>query len=233
MIELKRIECIAFDADDTLWHNETLFTETQKKFKSLLLEYHSEEWVDQKLYETEMRNLQHFGYGVKGFTLSMIETAVELSEGRIGGSEISQIISFAKEMLSSPVELLDGIADTIGKLSETHRLMIITKGDLFDQESKIARSGIGELFEHVEVVPRKTTDIYEKILSRQNLSPEKFMMVGNSLKSDVFPVSEIGGNAVHVPYETTWAHEDAGEDEIKKHKFIRLEHIRKLLDLFS
>ena len=233
MIELKRIECIAFDADDTLWHNETLFTETQKKFKSLLLEYHSEEWVDQKLYETEMRNLQHFGYGVKGFTLSMIETAVELSEGRIGGSEISQIISFAKEMLSSPVELLDGIADTIGKLSETHRLMIITKGDLFDQESKIARSGIGELFEHVEVVPRKTTDIYEKILSRQNLLPEKFMMVGNSLKSDVFPVSEIGGNAVHVPYETTWAHEDAGEDEIKKHKFIRLEHIRKLLDLFS
>ncbi len=233
MFELQNIKYIAFDADDTLWHNETLFTLTQNKFKQLLLKYHTEEWIDKKLYETEMKNLQHFGYGVKGFTLSMIETAVELSEGRIGGDEIGQIIGYSKEMLASPVELLEGVEEIISTLSQTYKLLVITKGDLFDQEGKIARSGIGEYFTHVEVVPRKTTDIYEKILSKQRIPIENFMMVGNSLKSDVFPVAQIGATGVHIPYQTTWAHEDAEADEIEKHNFIQLENIRKLPDLLG
>lgn len=233
MFELRNIKYIAFDADDTLWHNETLFTLTQEKFKHLLLKYHTEEWIDRRLYETEMKNLAHFGYGVKGFTLSMIETAIELSEGRIGGDEIQQIIGFSKEMLASPVELLEGVEESVKNLSQTHELLVITKGDLFDQESKIARSGIGEYFGHIEVVARKTTDVYEKILYKQNILPENFMMVGNSLKSDVFPVTQIGGIGVHIPYQTTWAHELAEAEEIEKHNFIQLEHIRKLMDLLN
>lgn len=232
MSALKNIKYIAFDADDTLWHNESLFTATQEKFKNLLLRFHSEEWIESRRYETEMENLKHFGYGVKGFTLSMIETAVELSEGRVSANEISQIISYAKEMLASPVELLDGIRETVDSLSKTHDLMIVTKGDLFDQESKIARSGIGDLFTHVEIVPRKTKDIYEKFLARQKVSPENFMMVGNSLKSDVIPVAAIGGTGVHIPYQTTWEHEQVPRDEIENHDFIHLEDIRKLPDLF-
>jgi putative hydrolase of the HAD superfamily len=233
MVDLKRIKYIAFDADDTLWHNERLFTATEVKFRELLLRYHNEAWIDAKLYETQLKNLEHFGYGVKGFTLSMIESAVELSEGRVTGDEIAQIISYSKEMISSPVELLDGIEETIYELSKTHKLMVITKGDLFDQESKIARSGIGDYFDHVEVVPRKTSEVYEKILSKQNVLARNFMMVGNSLKSDVFPVASIGGTGVHIPYETTWAHEAAESHEIERHNFIHLENIRKLPELFG
>lgn len=233
MFEPKNIKLIAFDADDTLWHNETLFTLTQGKFKQLLLKYHSEEWIDKTLYETELKNLEYFGYGVKGFTLSMIETAIELSEGRIGGNEIRQIINYSKEMLASPIELLEGVEETIVNLSENYELMVITKGDLFDQESKIARSGIGEYFSHIEIVPRKTPEIYERILHKQKIQPEDFMMVGNSLKSDVFPVAAIGATGVHIPYETTWAHELAEADEIEKYNFINLENIGKLLDLLD
>lgn len=233
MFELQNIEFIAFDADDTLWHSERLFTATEAKFRRILEKFHTEQWIDAKLHETQMKNLKHFGYGVKGFTLSMIETAVELSEGRIKGDEIALIISYAKEMLSSPVELLEGIEDSLAELSKTHSLMVITKGDLFDQESKIARSGIGDYFGHVEVVARKTTEVYEKILSKQNVSARNFMMVGNSLKSDVFPVASIGGTGVHIPYETTWAHEAAEAHEIENHKFIHLENIRNLSALFK
>jgi putative hydrolase of the HAD superfamily len=231
MFEPKNIKFIAFDADDTLWHNETLFIETQDKFRQLLLQYHTEEWIAKRLYETELKNLEHFGYGIKGFTLSMIETAIELSEGRIGGGEISQIIGFSKEMLKSPVEMLEGVEETVKKLSNTHKLLIITKGDLFDQESKIARSGIGDYFEHIEIVPGKTPDVYKKILSKQKIAPENFMMVGNSLKSDILPVAEIGGMGVHIPYETTWAHEQVNEKEASKHRFVKIEKIRQLPDL--
>ncbi|MEZ5428283.1 MAG: HAD family hydrolase [Pyrinomonadaceae bacterium] len=231
MVDPRKIKFIAFDADDTLWHNESLFTLTQDKFKQLLLPYHTEEWIGQKLYETETRNIEHFGYGVKGFTLSMIETAIELSEGRIGGDEIAQIIGFSKEMLRSPVEVFDGVEETIQRLSQTHRLLIITKGDLFDQESKIARSGLDRYFSHVEVVATKTAETYEKILSRQNIPRENFMMVGNSLKSDVLPVTMLGGTAVHIPYATTWAHEEVGAEELDGHDFIRLEDIRDLTGL--
>lgn len=230
---MKHIEVIAFDADDTLWHNEILFTATQEKYKKLLTKYHSEEWIESKLYDTETQNIQHFGYGIKGFTLSMIETAVELSEGRITGEEINQIIEFAKEMLKSPTELLEDVEETIYNLSKTHELMIITKGDLFDQESKIVRSGLAEYFSHIEIVREKDDEIYQKILSKNKFDSSKFLMVGNSLKSDILPVIRIGAEAIHIPYHTTWAREMVAENELENYRFLRLQRMKELLGLFK
>lgn len=232
MSSMKHIEIIAFDADDTLWHNESLFTITQNKYKKLLSKYHSEEWIDERLFDTETENIQHFGYGVKGFTLSMIETAIELSEGRITGAEIMQIIEFAKEMLKSPIELLDSVAETIEKLSQTHDLMIITKGDLFDQESKIARSGLADYFSKIEIVKEKDDAVYQKILDKHKIDKDTFVMVGNALKSDILPVLRIGAAAIHVPYHTTWAREIVGDDELKNYNFLQLNGMKGLANLF-
>jgi len=203
----KAIEVIAFDADDTLWHNESLFTVTQAKFKQLLAAYHGDDWIETKLNETERRNIEHFGYGIKGFTLSMIETAIELTEGRISGAEIQEIIGYAHAMLEAPVELLDGVRQTISHLARQYPLMLITKGDLFDQESKIARSGLGEYFSRVEIVSEKNADVYRAIMAKHRLDPQRFLMVGNSIKSDILPVIDVGGRAVYVPYHMTWVHE--------------------------
>jgi putative hydrolase of the HAD superfamily len=225
------IDIIAFDADDTLWHNESLFLATHDKFIKLLGKYHDEEWIDERLNETELRNLQHFGYGVKGFTLSMIETAVELSEGRVTGAEIRAIIEMGKEMIAAPVELLDGAREAVTKLFASHELMLITKGDLFDQESKIARSGLGEYFSRIEIVREKDRAAYEKILIRQRIDPRRFLMVGNSIKSDILPVVEIGGRAVYIPYQTTWVHERVSEKDLEGRHYIELCHISLLPDL--
>ncbi len=227
----KNIEIIAFDADDTLWHNESLFINTQLRYKQLLAKYHTPEWIEEKLNETESRNILHFGYGIKGFTLSMIETAIELSEGRISGNETAEIIDFAKEMLKSPVELLEGVAETIEILSEKYELMIMTKGDLLDQETKIARSGISEFFSRIEIVRDKTYQIYSNVLSKHKIAPDKFLMIGNSLKSDVLPVVKIGGNAIHIPYQTTWIHERVSEEDLENQNFTEVAAIRDLLDL--
>ncbi len=219
-------DVIAFDADDTLWHNETLYSITQDKFKQLLSEYRGTDGIDQVLYETEMRNLQHYGYGIKAFTLSMIETAIELTDAQVQGREIREIIDFAREMLNAPVQLLDGAADVIRTLSASHPLMIITKGDLFDQESKIARSGLADYFTHVEIVSHKTEDTYKALLARHNIHPERFLMVGNSLKSDILPVVAVGSQAVYIPYHLTWAHEVvANPDEEHQGRYFELEHI--------
>jgi putative hydrolase of the HAD superfamily len=201
------LDVIAFDADDTLWHNETLYTATQDRFKQLLSGYRGTDGIDQVLHETEMRNLQHYGYGIKSFALSMIETAIELTDGRVRGTEIREIIGFAREMLKAPVQLLEGVEEVIHTLSESHQLMIITKGDLFDQESKIVRSGLAEYFTHVEIVSQKTEDTYKTLQTKHNIHPERFLMVGNSLKSDILPVLAVGGQAVYIPYHTTWTHE--------------------------
>jgi putative hydrolase of the HAD superfamily len=229
---MKHIEVIAFDADDTLWHNESLFTITQDKYKKLLSKYHSEEWIESQLFDTETRNIEHFGYGVKGFTLSMIETAVELSEGRITGAEISQIIEFAKEMLKSPIELLEGVEETIETLAKTHELMIITKGDLFDQESKIARSGLADYFSRAEIVKEKDDEVYQKILTKYAIDKNKFAMVGNALKSDILPVLRIGATAIHIPYHTTWAREIVADDELKNYSFPQIRSMHELPGLF-
>jgi putative hydrolase of the HAD superfamily len=219
---------IGFDADDTLWHNESLFAGTQEKYRELLAPYHSAEWIDRKLYETETRNLAHFGYGIKGFALSMVETAIELTEGRITGSEIQQILDLAKAMLQAPVELLPGVADVIPTLAEMHSLLLITKGDLFDQESKIARSGLAEHFAKVEIVREKEPAVYAAILARYHIDPAHFLMVGNSVRSDILPVLAIGGRAAHIPYAITWQHEAAAAPETTTNGFYHLASIHDL-----
>ena len=206
---MSHLQMIAFDADDTLWHNERLFSRAQARFTRLLSQYHEPEWVHQRLLETESRNIQHFGYGIKGFALSMIETAVELTEGRIAGSDVHTLVEMAKEMLNAEVELLEGVAQTVCELSSRYPLMIITKGDLLDQESKVARSGLAGYFKHIEIVSHKDCASYERLLHKYNLQAQHFLMVGNSVRSDILPVLELGGIAVHVPYGETWAHEPA------------------------
>lgn len=201
------IATVAFDGDDTLWHNETIFSMTQEKFCQLVLRHVPDADIEGHLRETEIRNLKMFGYGVKGFTLAMIETAIEVSRGRITAAEIQQMIDFGKAMLDHPVELLDSVAPTVAALRERFRLMLITKGDLFDQESKIARSGLAGLFERIEIVSEKDEATYRQILARHGVAPAEFLMVGNSLRSDILPVLRIGGMAVHIPYHVTWAHE--------------------------
>ncbi len=223
-----RFKYVAFDADDTLWHNMTVFTKTQDSFRSLLTHYHDDEWINQKLEETEIRNLRIFGYGVKGFTLSMIETAIELTEGRVSGEEIQQIIELGKDMLDHPIELLEHVEATVRALAHDHRLMIITKGDLFDQETKIARSGLGDYFALIDVVSEKDAAAYERILTTYDIEPEDFLMVGNSLKSDILPVLAIGAYAVHIPYHVTWVHEQLDDDSLDGESYVRLKDIGQL-----
>ena len=225
------INVVAFDADDTLWHNESLYNMTQSRFAELLAPYHPPEEVEQRLYETEVRNLNFYGYGVKSFTLSMIETAVELSEGRVCGKEIQEIINFARWMLKEPIELLDGVEQTVVGMSKDYKLMVITKGDLFDQESKVARSGLADYFTHVEIVSEKTPEVYRTLLEEHEIVPEQFLMVGNSVRSDVLPIVEIGGQAVHIPYHITWQHETVAGDAGKEQPYFTLEHISQLPNL--
>jgi putative hydrolase of the HAD superfamily len=200
-------DLIAFDGDDTLWHNERIFTITEDRFRSLVARYVSAEDIDARLLKTESKNLKHFGYGVKGFILSMIETAVEVTEERVAARDIMNIIDFGREMLSHPVELLEGVEEVVRALKGRYRLMIITKGDLFDQESKIARSGLADLFDAIEIVSDKSPTTYRRLLGKHGVAPEKFLMLGNSIRSDVLPVLTIGARALHVPYPLLWAHE--------------------------
>lgn len=219
------IDVIAFDADDTLWHNESIFVMTQDKYRALLAPYVEGELTEQKLFETEMRNLRYFGYGIKSFTLSMIETALELTDGRIPGSEIRTIIEFAKAMTEHPVELLDHVAEVIPPLAERYTLMLITKGDLFDQESKLAKSGLGEHFAQIEIVSDKTTEVYRRLFAKHQIDPQRFLMVGNSLRSDILPVVEAGGRAVYIPYHYTWAHEIVSPPSVEYAGYVELDHV--------
>lgn len=198
---------LAFDADDTLWHNETLYAETQEAFRALLRPFHDDAWIDARLHETEMRNLGRYGYGVKGFTLSMIETALELTEERLDGTGVRRILELGQAMLARPVEPLPGVAEVLAELAPAFDLMLITKGDLFDQETKLAKSGLGHHFSRVEIVSEKDETTYAALLRRHGLRPGAFTMVGNSVKSDILPVLALGGRAVHIPYHLTWAHE--------------------------
>lgn len=227
------IDVVGFDADDTLWHNENLFSLTQESFRQLLAEYGPAEDIANRLTQTELNNLKHFGYGVKGFTLSMIETALELTNNRIEAKQIKRMIELGKEMLTAPVELLDHVEKTITTLAEKHRLMLVTKGDLFDQESKLARSGLGPFFSGVEIVSEKNSATYRSILKRNGVEPERFFMIGNSMKSDVIPVLEIGGWAAHVPYKITWVHEQVTDYENTTERFFKLQHIGECLELIS
>ncbi len=222
------VDVIAFDGDDTLWHNETLFSVTQEKFRALLRPYVDEAEIDASLLATEKRNLALFGYGIKGFTLSMIETAIEVSGGRVETVEIQRLIDYGKAMLDHPLELLDGVEDIIEPLRQNYRVMLITKGDLFDQESKIARSGLADLFWKIEIVSEKDPETYRRILRTHDVAPDSFLMVGNSVRSDILPVLEIGGRAVHIPYQVTWEHENADPLAAAQHAFRTLDSLLEL-----
>ncbi len=219
---------LAFDADDTLWHNERLFEHAQTRFIELLAHYHNAEWISQRLYETETRNLAHYGYGIKAFALSMIETAVELTEGRVAGADLQKLIDLAKEMIAAEVELLPQVAETIPQLAAVYPLMLITKGDLLDQETKLTRSGLAAHFRHVEVVSRKTPESYAALLQKHGLTAENFLMVGNSLRSDILPILELGGHAVYIPAELTWLHEAAEPPATGTPGFYLLAHMGEL-----
>ena len=203
------IEVVGVDGDDTLWHSETIFSVTHDRVRGLLAPYCAPSVLDERLLATERRNLRYFGYGVKGFVLSMIETAIEVSDGRVSAAEVVTILDAGKAMLDHPVELLAGAREALEVLAGERRLVLVTKGDLFDQESKLARSGLGELFERVEVVAEKDERAYRRVLTAMGVAPPSFAMVGNSLRSDVLPVLGLGARAVHVPYPITWAVEDA------------------------
>lgn len=222
------LEVIAFDADDTLWHNEPIFHATEAQFAEMLAAYHPADWVRDRLFATEMKNLGHFGYGIKGFILSMIETAIELTEARVTGAEVQKIIAWGHEMLHHPVELLEGVRETVESLAGRYKLMLLTKGDLFDQESKLARSGLGEFFDAVEIVSTKNAATYGAIMRRHAVAPERFVMVGNSLRSDVLPALEAGARAVHIPYALTWAHERLDEEALAGKEFGVVEKISAL-----
>ena len=212
-MDLPRV--IAFDGDDTLWRNEMLFSMTQNRFCALLTRHVDipAQVIHARLLETERHNLSAYGYGIKGFVLSMVETAIEVTEKRVPAEDIHTILAFGRTMLEHPIELIEGAREVLETLrSRDHELWLITKGDLFDQESKIARSGLVPLFDRIEIVSEKDQVTYQRLLDRQGVSPDEFLMVGNSLRSEVLPVVEIGGRAVNVPYEITWEHEQVAGD---------------------
>jgi len=201
------IKVIAFDADDTLWVNEPFFQETEKKFYQLMEAYLPAHSVAKELFKVEIANLGIYGYGIKAYILSMIEAALQISEKTVSVEAIEKILDFGKEMLDKPIELIDGVEDTLKALHGKYKLVVATKGDLKDQHKKLHESGLGHYFHHIEVMSDKQQTDYTKMLQRLEIQPSEFMMIGNSLKSDVLPVLQIGGHACHIPFHTTWAHE--------------------------
>ncbi len=228
----KNIKVIAFDADDTLWINETYFREAEDKFIKLLSKYETENKLDQELFRMEMKNLHLYGYGVKSFILSMIESALELSNYKIKQVVIQQIIEIGKEMLEKPIELLEGVEQTLKALQPKYRLILATKGDLLDQERKLEKSGLIKYFHHIEILSDKKVENYQKLVSHLDSKPSEFLMVGNSLKSDVLPLLKVGAKAIHVPFHTTWAHEvieDNGNNNDSYKTVSKLNEILKFL----
>ncbi|QKZ11601.1 HAD family hydrolase [Spirosoma sp. KUDC1026] len=229
MLRPESLKLIAFDADDTLWVNEPNYVNVQQTLSELLAHYVDPKQMIDRFYVTQIKNLDLFGYGAKGFMLSMIETAIELTNGAVTGAEIQQIIDVSKSLLNYPIDVLDGVHEVLDTLSRRYDLMIITKGDLFDQESKIARSGVGNYFKHMEIVSEKDPAAYRRILQRYGIQPSEFLMIGNSVKSDILPVLEIGAWAVHVPFEITWGHELVPGERLAGRTFPRMTTIREVL----
>ena len=206
---MKQVTIVGFDADDTLWHNERFYRMTQERFADLLADHADPDHLDQRLLEAERRNIGHYGYGIKGFMLSMIETAIEITQHRVPATVISEIISAGQEMLAHPIELLPHAKEVVEAIANSHKVILITKGDLLDQERKLAQSGLGDLFDGVEIVSEKTTATYDRIFADHGDGSERAMMVGNSMRSDVVPVVDAGGWGVYVPHGLVWDLEHA------------------------
>jgi putative hydrolase of the HAD superfamily len=225
---MSRFDVIAFDADDTLWHTEYLYQDAKQKFVDLLARYHDPDWIGARLDDTERQNIQRFGYGIKPFALAMIETAIDLTEDRITGKDIRVIIDLAKGMIAADVRLLEYTEQTVADLARRYSLMLITKGDLFDQEIKIDRSGLGSYFKSIEVVSEKDPESYKRVLKRHQIQPFRFLMVGNSLRSDILPVLALGGSAVYVPYASTWALDFADPPAENTPEYYKIDHLGQL-----
>ncbi len=223
------LSIIAFDADDTLWHTEHLFQDIQARLSEILDQYAPHEQVQNRLHATEMNNIKLFGYGAKGFTLSMIETAIDISRGQVTAADIHEIVMLGKGLLDAPLDLIDGCANVLAELQEDYRLMLITKGDVLDQRNKIEKSGLEALFERTEVVQEKDVATYGTLFREYGVNPRSLAMVGNSLRSDILPILELGGAGVHIPYHVT-AHFEIVEEEVSHPRFHRLESIRHLPD---
>lgn len=229
---MKNIKVIAFDADDTLWVNEPYFQETEEKFCQMLQDYLPQHSVSQELFKTEIANLTLYGYGVKGYMLSMIETILNISGGTANLQLIRKAIDLGQELLQKPIELLPGVHETLTALKTNYRLVVATKGDLLDQERKLKKSGLESYFHHIEIMSDKKAADYKKLLKHLDCAPENFLMVGNSIKSDVLPVLELNGYAAHIPYHVTWMHEHY-EHTLEHANFLELSKITEVLDYLS
>jgi putative hydrolase of the HAD superfamily len=221
---------IGFDADDTLWINEPLFKASEKQFSKILEPYINEDESLNELFKTEMQNLEMYGYGIKGFVLSMIETALRVTENRITTSEINRIISLGKAMLNEPVVLLDDVVTVLEQLMSKYKLILATKGDLLDQERKLRKSGLLGYFHHIEIMSDKHENNYRKLINHLDIEPRDFLMIGNSVKSDILPVIRIGAKAIHVPFEITWQHENMHEVHDKA-DFITVKRLSDVLNI--
>ena len=228
----KNIKIICFDADDTLWQNETMFRETEQKFYALMSRYASAKHTEAQLLAVEIKNMPVYGYGIKAFTLSMIETALKVSEGKIPPATVAQILNYCRDMLKRPLELLDGVEETLKKLSAKYKIVVATKGDLLDQERKLAASGLVKYLHHVEIMSDKNVKAYQKLIKNLGVKPAQFIMIGNSLKSDILPVMAAGARAIHIPHYDTWVHEQADPRDLENKKIIVAENIKGLLELF-
>jgi putative hydrolase of the HAD superfamily len=223
---------IAFDADDTLWHSERVFKLTEQRFAALLADHVESDGLSQRLLETEKRNLQYYGFGRKGFVLSMIETAIDVTGGKVPTAILKDLIDLGRDMAAHPIEILPGVRKTLEMVAERYRIILITKGDLMDQEQKLARSDLGHLFQAVEIVSDKSSAVYQRIFARHGDGPERGMMVGNSLKSDVIPVIEAGGWGVFIPHALTWTaeHADPPRDSPRFRELERIDQVPALLE---
>ncbi|NNJ89148.1 MAG: HAD family hydrolase [Eudoraea sp.] len=227
-VDFSNIKVLGFDADDTLWVNETYFREAEEQFASFLEQYETKNKIDQELFRTEIDNLDLYGYGIKSFTLSMIESAMDISNHQVSQTTLLEILNLGKKMISHPVELLDDVEEVLKKLSDKYRLIVLTKGDLLDQERKLDRSGLSTYFHHVEVLSDKKELNYLNLLEHLEIDVSEFLMIGNSLKSDVLPIMAIGAQAVHIPFHTTWAHEEVTPDQ-HTNDHLTLSGIKELL----
>lgn len=226
----ENVKVIAFDADDTLWVNETYFREAEHEFAKLLASFETENKIDQELFKTEIRNLGMYGYGIKGFVLSMIECALELSNKNVQAHIIEKIINIGKEMLTKPIDLLGGVEEVLSSLFGKYKLIVATKGDLLDQERKLEKSGLLKYFHHIEVMSDKKQEDYKKLLNHLDIEPSELLMVGNSLKSDVLPLVDIGAKAIHVPFHTTWVHEEVSKQDALNSEYKTIQQITDILE---
>jgi len=231
--QFQNIKVIGFDADDTLWVNETYFRDAELEFAKLLSQFETPNKTDQELFKMEMKNLPLYGYGVKGFVLSMVEMALELSNNSVSNKTINAILDIGKDMINKPVELLDGVEEVLKSLSKKYKLIVATKGDLLDQERKLEKSGLLDYFHHIEVLSEKASSNYSKLLKHLEIKPSEFLMIGNSLKSDILPLIQIGAKAVHVPFHTTWQHEKVSHNQAKNADYITLGSLKELLNYLN